>query len=248
MLVWVGKGWESFFFSGTLDSRERNLLVQMTTFPPIHFHAWTFCFVVMSDKYWLFAKNSLHFFHVQITSNLFRTLPPSDNPDFDPEEDDPTLEASWPHLQVIYVSSKTINASYWPFAIVRRRRKQTNKTKEIYKNERIQMNLVRKKLLIASFFFFAFWMRTWTKCVCLTMYGCLSLVFAWTTIRPIVIFDLISYHLPSAAELFKFLYFLFFTILVALLFYFAWISTLVEMLSRADGFMQRPSGIRFHDC
>ena len=49
---------------------------------------------------------------LQITSNLFRTLPPSDNPDFDPEEDDPTLEASWPHLQVIYVSSKTINASY----------------------------------------------------------------------------------------------------------------------------------------
>ncbi|XP_046441639.1 serine/threonine-protein phosphatase 2A 56 kDa regulatory subunit epsilon isoform-like isoform X1 [Daphnia pulex] len=38
-----------------------------------------------------------------ITSNLFRTLPPSDNPDFDPEEDDPTLEASWPHLQVIYL-------------------------------------------------------------------------------------------------------------------------------------------------
>ncbi|KAK4002366.1 hypothetical protein OUZ56_004200 [Daphnia magna] len=37
-----------------------------------------------------------------ITSNLFRTLPPSDNPDFDPEEDDPTLEASWPHLQLVY--------------------------------------------------------------------------------------------------------------------------------------------------
>jgi serine/threonine-protein phosphatase 2A regulatory subunit B' len=36
----------------------------------------------------------------QIASNLFRTLPPSDNPDFDPEEDDPTLEASWPHLTV----------------------------------------------------------------------------------------------------------------------------------------------------
>ena len=31
---------------------------------------------------------------------MFRTLPPSDNPDFDPEEDDPTLEASWPHLTV----------------------------------------------------------------------------------------------------------------------------------------------------
>jgi len=34
--------------------------------------------------------------------NLFRTLPPSDNPDFDPEEDDPTLEASWPHLTLVY--------------------------------------------------------------------------------------------------------------------------------------------------
>lgn len=36
----------------------------------------------------------------QISANLFRTLPPSENPDFDPEEDDPTLEASWPHLTV----------------------------------------------------------------------------------------------------------------------------------------------------
>lgn len=38
----------------------------------------------------------------QISVNLFRTLPPSENPDFDPEEDDPTLEASWPHLQLVY--------------------------------------------------------------------------------------------------------------------------------------------------
>ncbi|XP_077493300.1 serine/threonine-protein phosphatase regulatory subunit widerborst isoform X2 [Amblyomma americanum] len=37
-----------------------------------------------------------------ISANLFRTLPPSENPDFDPEEDDPTLEASWPHLQLVY--------------------------------------------------------------------------------------------------------------------------------------------------
>lgn len=37
-----------------------------------------------------------------ICCNIFRTLPPSDNPDFDPEEDDPTLEASWPHLQIVY--------------------------------------------------------------------------------------------------------------------------------------------------
>lgn len=33
---------------------------------------------------------------------MFRTLPPSENPDFDPEEDDPTLEAAWPHLQLVY--------------------------------------------------------------------------------------------------------------------------------------------------
>ncbi len=39
-------------------------------------------------------------FVFQISANLFRTLPPSENPDFDPEEDDPTLEAAWPHLAV----------------------------------------------------------------------------------------------------------------------------------------------------
>ncbi|KAI8486621.1 Serine/threonine-protein phosphatase 2A 56 kDa regulatory subunit beta isoform [Branchiostoma belcheri] len=37
-----------------------------------------------------------------IASNIFRTLPPSENTEFDPEEDDPTLEASWPHLQIVY--------------------------------------------------------------------------------------------------------------------------------------------------
>ncbi|KAF4082530.1 hypothetical protein AMELA_G00152570 [Ameiurus melas] len=37
-----------------------------------------------------------------ISTNLFRTLPPSDNPDFDPEEDEPTLEASWPHMQLVF--------------------------------------------------------------------------------------------------------------------------------------------------
>ena len=38
----------------------------------------------------------------QVAYNIFRTLPPSENPDFDPDEDDPTLEASWPHLQIVY--------------------------------------------------------------------------------------------------------------------------------------------------
>lgn len=44
---------------------------------------------------------SFHSILFQVANNCFRTLPPSDNPDFDPEEDEPTLEASWPHLQVI---------------------------------------------------------------------------------------------------------------------------------------------------
>ncbi|XP_045030672.1 serine/threonine-protein phosphatase 2A 56 kDa regulatory subunit gamma isoform isoform X2 [Daphnia magna] len=38
-------------------------------------------------------------------TNLFRALPPSSNPngaEFDPEEDEPTLEAAWPHLQLVY--------------------------------------------------------------------------------------------------------------------------------------------------
>ncbi|KAL7754256.1 serine/threonine-protein phosphatase 2A 56 kDa regulatory subunit delta isoform [Sorochytrium milnesiophthora] len=37
--------------------------------------------------------------------NLFRTLPPQVNPTgdaFDPEEDEPVLEAAWPHLQIVY--------------------------------------------------------------------------------------------------------------------------------------------------
>ncbi|CDW53420.1 serine:threonine protein phosphatase 2A 56 kDa [Trichuris trichiura] len=37
-----------------------------------------------------------------VSVNIFRTLPPNDNPDFDPEEDEPMLEAAWPHLQLVY--------------------------------------------------------------------------------------------------------------------------------------------------
>lgn len=39
------------------------------------------------------------------TLNVFRPLPPSSNqnvPEFDPEEDEPPLEPSWPHLQLVY--------------------------------------------------------------------------------------------------------------------------------------------------
>lgn len=41
---------------------------------------------------------------VMFSVNLFRALPPSTNPngaEFDPEEDEPTLEAAWPHLQLV---------------------------------------------------------------------------------------------------------------------------------------------------
>uniref|UniRef100_A0A6I8RK11 Serine/threonine protein phosphatase 2A regulatory subunit n=1 Tax=Xenopus tropicalis TaxID=8364 RepID=A0A6I8RK11_XENTR len=37
-----------------------------------------------------------------ISVNIFRTLPPTDNPEFDPEEDEPNFEPSWPHLQLVY--------------------------------------------------------------------------------------------------------------------------------------------------
>ena len=37
-----------------------------------------------------------------VSKNIFRVLPPSDNSEFDPEEDEPTLEVSWPHLQVLF--------------------------------------------------------------------------------------------------------------------------------------------------
>ncbi|KAJ6218410.1 hypothetical protein RDWZM_009567 [Blomia tropicalis] len=39
------------------------------------------------------------------SANVFRILPPSSNPngaEFDPEEDEPTLEVAWPHLQYVY--------------------------------------------------------------------------------------------------------------------------------------------------
>lgn len=39
------------------------------------------------------------------SANIFRSLPPSSNqnvPEYDPEEDEPPLEPSWPHLQLVY--------------------------------------------------------------------------------------------------------------------------------------------------
>ncbi|XP_032818653.1 serine/threonine-protein phosphatase 2A 56 kDa regulatory subunit epsilon isoform-like [Petromyzon marinus] len=37
-----------------------------------------------------------------VSCNVFRALPPNDNNEFDPEEDEPMLEVSWPHLQLVY--------------------------------------------------------------------------------------------------------------------------------------------------
>lgn len=41
----------------------------------------------------------------QFSSNTFRSLgstTTTPSPDFDPEEDEPLLEAAWPHLQLVY--------------------------------------------------------------------------------------------------------------------------------------------------
>ena len=37
-----------------------------------------------------------------VAANLFRTLPPRDEDGFDPDEEEPVLEAAWPHLQIVY--------------------------------------------------------------------------------------------------------------------------------------------------
>ena len=69
-----------------------------------------------------FHGNSRILLPFQIACNIFRTLPPNDNPDFDPEEDDPTLEASWPHLQVMNPYDKfhvvnMVNMLYFKFTV-----------------------------------------------------------------------------------------------------------------------------------
>ncbi len=63
----------------------------------------------------LFPSLSL-FVVFQISVNIFRTLPPSENPEFDPEEDEPTLEASWPHLQVHHSNVNSHFRKLWPYS------------------------------------------------------------------------------------------------------------------------------------
>lgn len=53
--------------------------------------------------------------------NIFRSLPAIDKNDFDPEEDDPTLEASWPHLQVnrFFFTKEILQHSKYFFKLLR---------------------------------------------------------------------------------------------------------------------------------
>jgi Protein phosphatase 2A regulatory B subunit (B56 family) len=46
-----------------------------------------------------------------LSANLFRALPPSrgaDQENYDPDEEEPTLEPTWPHLQVHSSSETTV--------------------------------------------------------------------------------------------------------------------------------------------
>mmetsp|Transcript_25508 Transcript_25508/g.84001 ORF Transcript_25508/g.84001 Transcript_25508/m.84001 type:complete len:493 (+) Transcript_25508:125-1603(+) len=55
-----------------------------------------------------FTENVFEDITFMLASNLFRALPPANHEmtgsggDFDPEEEEPTLEPSWPHLQIVY--------------------------------------------------------------------------------------------------------------------------------------------------
>jgi serine/threonine-protein phosphatase 2A regulatory subunit B' len=49
----------------------------------------------------IFTETLMPDIMAMVTVNICRALPPQTE-DFDPEEDEPVLEASWPHLQVVY--------------------------------------------------------------------------------------------------------------------------------------------------
>ena len=52
--------------------------------------------------------------------NLFRTLAPTNSPngtEFDPEEDEPTIEAAWPHFQLLYEFFLRLDSLLLSFAV-----------------------------------------------------------------------------------------------------------------------------------
>jgi len=56
---------------------------------------------ITTTKNW-FTETSCKEILDMVSINLFRALPPTPSPDFDPDEDDPVLDPSWPHLQIVY--------------------------------------------------------------------------------------------------------------------------------------------------
>ncbi|KAJ8613670.1 hypothetical protein CTAYLR_003165 [Chrysophaeum taylorii] len=72
-------------------------------------------FVNTSQGQKIFAETSMPAIMACVRANVCRCLPPQTE-DYDPEEDEPVLEPSWPHLQVVYefllrfVVSSEVNA------------------------------------------------------------------------------------------------------------------------------------------
>jgi len=63
-----------------------------------------------------------------VSSNLFRSLPPTPYVDWDPEEDDPVLDPQWPHLQLVYeFLLRFVVSSQSEVRVLRRSIKKNNK-------------------------------------------------------------------------------------------------------------------------
>jgi len=56
---------------------------------------------ISQSKHW-FSEDCVPVILEMIGNNLFRSLPPPVYDDFDPEEDEPNFDPSWPHLQFVY--------------------------------------------------------------------------------------------------------------------------------------------------
>jgi len=56
---------------------------------------------ISQSKHW-YSEDVMTPILLMISSNIFRSLPPPIYPDFDPEEDEPNFDPSWPHLQYVY--------------------------------------------------------------------------------------------------------------------------------------------------
>lgn len=56
---------------------------------------------ISQSKHW-FSEDCVPVILDMIGTNLFRSLPPPIYEDFDPEEDEPNFDPSWPHLQFVY--------------------------------------------------------------------------------------------------------------------------------------------------